>query len=269
MKEVFVFQLSTLGQNILLATAVLVAIVSAIVSIRNHKPNLDKLLIQSIILFLILYFPIFYLWIFGDGMIWPVGFVPGPKSYSENLINHHGFWNTVYFVLQSLSTTFLIYSIIVLVNLTQIVSEVSNSWDKIKLKIPLVNIAFLGIELRKLLYPNTFLKFLVAPWMLLAAFWVYFKFLANPLVEVGVNSYAYLDRYFFQENFQGRVDKTGQRLSQLDISPIGYDYAAIFVMNNMVVAMVTFLAGLSTLGLAIGIRRFVDLPTEISETKPS
>jgi len=259
MRESFIFQLSTLGQNILLGIAVLTAVFFAVLSIKLGREKLDKYLLRSVGCFLVLYFPIFYLWIIGDGSIWPEGFVPGPENYSHQLITHHKFWNSLYFILLSLSTSFLIYSIIVLVNLTQAVADVTTSWDKIRLKIPLVNIAFLGIELRKLFYPSTFLKFLVAPWMMLAAFWVYFKFLANPLVEFGIDSYSFLDRFFFEENFQARVEKTGSRLIELDISPIGYDYASIFVMNNMVVAMVTFLAGLSTIGLAIGIRKFGEI----------
>ncbi len=259
MKESFIFQLSTLGQNILLALAVLSAIFLAVLSIRNAKEKLDTYLLRSVGSFLVLYFPIFYLWIFGNGAIWPIGFVPGPENYSLELIANHKFWNSLYFILLSLSTSFLIYSIIVLVNLTQAVADTTTSWDKIRLKIPLINIAFLGIELRRLFYPSTFLKFLVAPWMMLAAFWVYFKFLANPLVEFGIDSYSFLDRFFFQENFQARVNKTGSRLAELEISPIGYDYASIFVMNNMVVAMVTFLAGISTIGLAIGIQKFGEI----------
>ena len=259
MEETFLFKLSTPGQNILLGSAVLIAVLWAVITIRKFKTYMDRFLIIAISIFLLLYIPIFELWILNGWSFWPEGFIPLPLDLAPPTITNHHVYFAWYLLLQALSTLFLVYSIIVLINLTQNVSEKTTSWDKIKLKIPLINIAFLGIELRKLLYPNTFLKGIVAPWMLLAALWVYFKFLANPLVEWGIDSYSYLDRFFFTKNFSARVGETGDKLASFELSPIGYDYASIFVMNNMVVAFVTFLAGISTLGLAIGIQKFADL----------
>lgn len=246
-------QLSTFSQNILQVLAIVLAVGMAIFCIKKRTHKLESILLFSVASFLMVYMAIFELWVFGTGTIWPIGFFPGPHNKLEPIIRGFPAFNTVYFILSTLSTSLLIFSIISLINVVQrrVISD--KKWVNNRLRIPVLNMWFIALEMFRLLKTSKVYQAFVLPWFLCAALWMYYKFFAGGLLRLGFDSYSIWDFKFFRSEFQMRLSESVKTLSadlDLDSAITYYKY-----LSNVLVSCITFLAGLFTGGLVYGLRR--------------
>lgn len=253
MSDLLSTQLSTASQNILQILAILLAIGMAIFCITKRSDKLETILMFTVVIFLIVYMGIFELWVFGTGTFWPYGFFPGPHNKLEPIIRGFPFYNTLYFIFSTISTSLLIFSIISLVNVVQRRVVTEKKWVKNRLRIPIVNMWYIALEMFRLLKSSRIYQALVVPWFACAALWLYYKFFAGGVLKFGFDSYQIWDFKFFRSAFQLRLGEMAKTLSpQVDItSTINYYQ----YLSNVLVSCITFLAGLFTGGLVYGLRR--------------
>lgn len=252
MSEILPVQLSTTSQNLLQILAIAIAVGMAIYSIRTKQHRLVMILLLTVSTFLLFYMAIFELWVFGTGTFWPLGFFPGPHNKLEPIIRGFPFFNTIYFILSTISTSLLIFSIITLINVVQrrVISD--RKWVKNRLRIPVLNMWFIAVELFRLLKSSRIHQALVIPWLTCAALWLYYKFFAGGLLRLGFDSFAIWDFKFFKTEFLLRLKEMGKTLDpsiNVEETVTYYQY-----LSNVLVSFITFLAGIFTAGLVHGIR---------------
>lgn len=231
----------------------MVAVGIAIYCNKKKDKKLNDILLLSVIGFLLTYMAIFELWVFGTGTIWPIGFFPGPHNKLQPIIRGFPFYNTVYFILSTISTSFLIFSIISLINLVRNRVQSNRKWVKNRLRVPILNMWYIALEMFRLLRKSKLHQAFVIPWLMCAVLWMYYKFLAGGVLRLGLDTFSIWDFKFFRTEFQARLSESVKTLSpNLDIASAitYYQY-----LSNVLLSFITFLAGIFTGGIVYGLRR--------------
>ncbi|AXP81569.1 hypothetical protein CJ739_2496 [Mariniflexile rhizosphaerae] len=215
-----------------------ISVLFAIYILRHKKEKIKFFLYRSIVIFLIIYFPIVEYWsIWTSWSIWPNDFSPENQSILSSssgiAYGNYPILNGVFNLLSIISELLLTFSIILFISLinTHVQKNKILNW------IPLINIFSIGIILSKVYKFKWSFKIIVIFWALITFMWVYYRFLAFPLYLLGIDSITILDKILFPDFNETQLLE--------DDYIIGYTYLADIL--KIILPALKFISGLLTL----------------------
>lgn len=216
---------------ILIGTATL----SASYIIWHKKNKISKILIRSLIIFLIAYLPLLDYWSFWKvSWFWPSGFFHA----SGNILgNEFGYYpkTLIVFEILTISTNFLfLFSTILFIR--QINLKLKNIYRFLNW-IPLINSFSIGYQIKNLINSKWQNILLVKLWIVFSFLFIYYRLFAGGLYLQGFDSITFIYDLIFTN-----ASDTPDQVQQYDIG-----YTFITDLLNIITPPLFFVSGILTL----------------------
>jgi len=223
------------------------AIISVFYIVRYQKGKLNNISLLVHVLFLITYFPILEYWsIWTSWSLWPEKFIPNNQSLLAELSEQESFLrsNFIYNSLNIISEYFLFLGIILFL------FQVNYRGKRKFLKwIPIINVIVIAKYFIKL-FTSKIMKVVTVLWLIFSILWIYYRFLAGPLVLIGVDSFSVISSLLFDDQNNATGDYFNYEYPLL----MGYAYFSDLI--NIITPFLTYVSGILTCILIKMVNKF-------------
>ena len=243
---------------------IIVIIIASILTAKQWKGSLLKVLIILLSTFLIVYIPVVEYWSnWTDSKIfWPNDFIANSsviidgETVAANTLFDKGY------ALLSLISQFLIYYTV----LTFIYFITNNQQSELTIKkwiswVPVINIFSIALILNRLLNKSWSSKATLITWVASTSIWVYYTFFALILTYWDVDSFSIIDHFLFGNFYQEFMADADPEYIKMTSTPIGYQMSYLSDLVNIITPIFTFISGGSLLFILQKIKKNNNVPT--------